>query len=156
MSNKQQQDVVITAVNDTSSRVINESRQQSLERATTFSGWEDDSYNRFGDDDVFDVETWNWPVLLTRVFCFFLLFIMLVLFGLGAINKKFLVLASIVFVLLSIVLINTYINLRAHAKRFCLFCVSCCCCKKRDNDTNSPLPASEAGTASNINPLQKT
>ena len=101
----------------------------ALARATTFSNWDSSmnssNYNRFDDDSVFDVETWNWPVLLTRVLCFFLLFVMIVLFGLGSINTKFDILASFVFIILSIILINTYIDLRVLFCR-CLLAVFCC------------------------------
>ena len=112
---------------------------EALARANTFSNWvssvDSPNYNRYEDDySVIDVETWNWPVLLTRVFCFFLLFLMIVLFGLGAINTNFDILATFVFIILSIILINTYIDLRVLAFR-CL-CRFFCSCRERKQKPN--------------------
>jgi hypothetical protein len=79
-----------------------------LERAVTFTGYEE-----FQDHEgILDEEQWNWPVLLTRVFSFFLLFVIIVCVALEEISKRFLVLAAIVCGLLVLVLVATYVDPR--------------------------------------------
>jgi hypothetical protein len=79
-----------------------------LERAVTFTGYEE-----FQDHEgILDEEQWNWPVLLTRVLCFFLLFVIIVCVALEEISKRFLVLAAVVGGLLVLVLVATYVDPR--------------------------------------------
>jgi hypothetical protein len=60
---------------------------------------------------ILDEETWDWPVLLTRVFCFFLLLCTIVLLGLGGLDIKYFILSSLTFALLLIILIGTYVDI---------------------------------------------
>lgn len=83
----------------------------SLERAQTFG-----TYNQMTDEmdaGIIDEERVNWKVLFARIFAFFLLFVIIVCCGLGAITPRFLVLAAFICVLLIIVIIATYVDLRA-------------------------------------------
>lgn len=129
------------AVNRRSLTEEQQAPNTSLDRSDTFSGWEDSELahnktpqNSGATEDVIDEETWNWPVLMTRVFCFFLLFIIMVMFGLGALDSKFLVVGAIIFVLLSIILINTYVNLVPLARKYI-----CCCCYRVKMDSESTI-----------------
>jgi hypothetical protein len=79
-----------------------------LERATTFTGYE----GMADQDPIIDEEHWNWPVLLTRVFCFFLLFLIVICVALEEISRRFLVLAAIICGVLVIVIVATYIDPR--------------------------------------------
>jgi hypothetical protein len=89
-----------------------------LERAVTFTG-----YDEMQDPDpIIDEEHWNWTVLLTRIFCFLLVFVIIVCVALEAITPKFLVLAAIICGLLVIVLIATYIDPRKWWSIICRMC----------------------------------
>lgn len=81
---------------------------------------ENDLYRTMNDDgEVLDEETINWPVLLTRVFAFFLLFLVILFCSLEEVSHKFLWLAAIVCVVLLVVIVCTYVDLRPYI---------CCCC----------------------------
>ena len=63
-------------------------------------------------DELMDEETWHWPTLLARIFAFFLLFVTILCLCLQAISKRFLILAAIVCVLLIVVIVGTFVDLR--------------------------------------------
>jgi hypothetical protein len=84
---------------------------------------ENDIYRNMNDDgSVIDEETINWPVLLTRVSAFFLLFLMIIFCSLEEVSQKFLWLGAIVCVILILVLISTFVDLRPYL---------CFCCPDR-------------------------
>lgn len=92
----------------------------SIISGNTNSDVENDLYRSFNDDgDVIDEETINWPALLTRVFAFFLLFLVILFCSLEEVSEKFLWLAAIVCVVLLVVIVCTYVDLRPYL---------CCCC----------------------------
>jgi hypothetical protein len=96
------------------------------------------------EDGIMDEETWNWSALIARVFAFFLLFLIIICIGLEAITRKFLVLAAIICVLLVIVIVGTYIDLRE----------KCCWCLCPRNRKDSGNPIENPTSSSNIsNPL---
>lgn len=70
------------------------------------------NYNEMDEDDlgIMDEEMVNWPVLCTRIFAFFLLFLIIVCFALEEITKRFLILAAIICVVLILVIVFTYVN----------------------------------------------
>jgi hypothetical protein len=71
------------------------------------------TYNRMDDEGgIIDEEHWNWSVLMMRVFCFFLLFLIILCVGLEAITRRFLVLAAIICGFLVLVIIATYVDPR--------------------------------------------
>ena len=119
-----------------------------LERAETFTG-----YNNMRDDDeIMDEEVWNWPVLMTRVFCFFLLFLIILCVILEVITPKFLVLAAIICGFLVLVVIATYIDPR---KWWSIICrtqqpdptpARTVTSPRNPTDTTNPLAASRPGT----------
>jgi hypothetical protein len=81
---------------------------------------ENELYRTMNDDgDVLDEETINWPVLIARVFAFFLLFLVILFCSLEEVSHKFLWLAAIVCVVLLVVIVCTYVDLRPYI---------CCCC----------------------------
>lgn len=73
-------------------------------------------YGRMRDDAFMDVETVNWGKFFTRVFCLFLLLLIIVSLGLWSVSMKFLVLAAIFCVFLIICIIGTYYDIT------CIFC----------------------------------
>jgi hypothetical protein len=77
------------------------------------------------DGSVIDEETINWPVLLTRVFTFFLLFLVILFCSLGKVSQKFLWLGAIVCAVLVFLLISTFVDLRPYL---------CFCCPNRCYD----------------------
>jgi hypothetical protein len=64
-------------------------------------------------DEILDEETWNWPALTARVFAFFLLFAIIVSIALQTISKRFLILAALICILLVIVIIGTYVDIKS-------------------------------------------
>lgn len=100
--------------------------------------------NLEGEDGVLDEETWNWSALIARVFAFFLLFLIIICIGLEAITRRFLILAAIICVLLVIVIIGTYVDLRE----------KCCwwICPRKRQLSDNPLENSSS-TSSIANPL---
>lgn len=127
-----------------------------LERAVTFTG-----YNEMEDEEIMDEETWNWPVLLTRIFCFFLVFMILLCVALEWISPRFLVLAAIICGVLLLVLVATYIDPR----KWFSICTRIFCCRKAPEEptpartVRSPhaLPATTIVSANNNNrPIKPT
>lgn len=96
------------------------------------------------EDGILDEETWNWSALIARVFAFFLLFLIIICIGLEAITRRFLILAAIICVLLVIVIIGTYIDLRE----------KCCwwICPRPRHLSENPIENSSS-SASVSNPL---
>ncbi len=96
------------------------------------------------DDGIMDEEHWNWSALIARVFAFFLLFLIILCIGLEAITRRFLILAAIICVLLVIVIIGTYIDLRE----------KCCwwLCPRDQKINDNPIESSST-SASVTNPL---
>lgn len=89
---------------------------------------ENDAYRAMNDDgSVLDEETINWPVLLTRVFAFFLLFLVILFCSLEQVSRKFLWLGAIVCVILFFVLVSTFVDLRPYI---------CCCCPSSIYNSN--------------------
>ena len=88
-----------------------------LARADTFAGGWAEKYvtrkeSETSDEGVLDEETWDWGVLMTRVFCFFLGFVIVVLLCLGGIDVRLMILAGFVFALLVIIIIGTFIDIQ--------------------------------------------
>jgi hypothetical protein len=80
-----------------------------LERANSFGDYQTSHYEEFNDDDgIIDEERVNWPILLARIFSFFLLFCIFVFVALGGLDLEFLVLAAIVAGFLILVVVATY------------------------------------------------
>lgn len=107
----------------------------SLERAETFT-----DYNQMTDvfgvprgaavgmnggatDEVdlgiLDEERVHWRVLAARIFCFFLLFLILLCCSLEQVSPKFLILAVLMSVLLVFVIIATYIDVISRIRSCC-------------------------------------
>ena len=90
-----------------------------LARADTFSAWIipkrktiNDEYRETNDDgELIDEEYWDWPVLLTRIFCFILAFCVLLLLCLAELNIHLAILASFVFAFLLLILFATYVDI---------------------------------------------
>lgn len=102
-----------------------------LERAETFTG-----YHNMDDDqdEIMDEEHWNWPVLITRIFCFFLLFLIIVCVILEVITPRFLILAAIICGFLVLIVVATYIDPR---KWYSIIC--------RKRQAADPTPARTIG-----------
>jgi hypothetical protein len=122
----------------------NNPANDNLSRSDTFQGWDVHNEQRMTtdpDDSIMDEETWDWPVLLTRVFCLFLVFIILVLLSLGEIDYRLMVLAAIVFVLLLLIIIGTFVDITWMLPR----CVPTWCLKSKPrNQLTTPLINSDA------------
>lgn len=101
---------------------------------------ENELYRTLNEEEggILDEETINWPVLLTRVFAIFLLLLIIVFFSLEEISRKFLVLAAIFCVVLVIVIVGTFIDLRPY-----LFC-----CWRRSTTPATNIAASSTATLS--------
>lgn len=118
-----------------------------LERAETFTGYNN---MRDQDDEIMDEEHWNWPVLLTRIFCFFLLFLIIICVILEVITPRFLVLAAIICGFLILVVVGTYVDPRKWW--------SIICRRQQDEPTpartlGNPRPPGNDGTNMIVNPL---
>lgn len=116
-----------------------------LERVTTFSDYNapasNTNYNVMEEElGMMDEEVVNWPVLCTRIFAFFLLFLIIICFALEEITQRFLLLAAIIGVLLVIVIFSTYFDIRR---------IICCCRKKRNEQQQATLDMLTT------NPIQK-
>jgi hypothetical protein len=103
---------------------------------------DEQAYNRMDDEEILDEETINWTVLVTRVFAFFLLFLVVLFCALEEISIKFVALAAIVCIVLILVIVATYIDIR----RYFL-----CCCKFKNSGNENTNESEVSSTSTNRN-----
>lgn len=142
----------------TITRITDNNTTSVITPTNAFSG-DPTQYNRMDDDGgILDEEHWNWPVLLARILCFFLLFLIILCVGLEALTQKFLILAAIICGALVFVIVGTYVDPRKWLG------ILCRCQRSTDptpartftSDRNSTISASVVSSSSVENPIQLT
>lgn len=95
---------------------------------TTSNDASDGVYQSMDDDGIIDEDLRiNWRVFVARIVALFLFLLIIIFCALEEINIKFLALAAVVCVLLVVVFIATYIDLRSYFGSACFRS----CCQKR-------------------------
>lgn len=109
------------------------------------------SYDRMREDTILDEETVHWKVLATRLFCFFLLFLVILCCILEFLSWKLLVLAAFICAFLIFVIIGTYVDLQPYllATYNTLLCRTCGTAVRQRNDTAGSADSGMNATVSN-------
>lgn len=81
---------------------------------------------------LLDEEVWDWPVLLTRVLCFALLFAFIVFTIIGStLTLFYMVIAAGILLILIIVLIGTFVDITSRLPSW----VPTCCLRKKERNS---------------------
>lgn len=88
----------------------------SLDRAQSFTDYKPMEDQVVAEEEIIDEEHVHWKVLLTRVFCFFLLFLVILFCALVGVNRRFVFLAAFICIFLVFVIIATYVDIPARLR----------------------------------------